>query len=217
MKPAILWEPVDTQLLFDKTIIPVVPLFLEEDEYEDLLLSGGDTQSLVRAYFNRSKIAVCQFPDTLEVIIFIVRKRHDKKAILRQALTLYENYIEFEADTPLSRVGGLIRVVVNSAMELVPVPASVFHSKSRNLQISTGMSDYDRQIYEVVARPDYAMYTASSLRHPGVRSSLETKLRIDLRMVCNIISFITAIVIVGRRVHISLGIAQIDDEGDGFD
>lgn len=213
MKPAILWEPVDTQQLFDKAVIPVIPLFLSLEEYEQVVMTGGDVQGFIRAYFSRSKIAVCALPDTLEVIIFIVKRRHDKKAILRQALSLYDSYIHFEADAPLSRVSGLIRVVVMAATELTPVPATVFHGKSRNVQISTGVPDYDRLVFALLDRPDYAKYTGDTLKHPGVRSSLETKLRVDLRMM-DLTAYVSSIVIVGKRALISL---EVIDDGEEYE
>lgn len=206
-------------MLFNPSIIPVVPVFIGLEDFESILHTANYMTEQVRLYLSRSGVQPLHLPHQLEVLVFVVRERHKKKAILRRARYVYESCIAVaDGDATLSSVlpkeAGLVHAFVTTIEENAPVPVCRFDDSRKMLQVQCSSLAANKLANRIIQDPKYIKFDYTTLCYPGVRSLFEKTLTMDMEA-AGVMTYVVAMVINKRNVFALLETYNDDEDGDG--
>lgn len=179
MQVKFLYDPIKPSDLFNKNLIPVLPLFMSAAEYDQYRFGDLELMQVkARSYIERSGVRFIALPESLTVMILVVSGRHSKRRILHNAKRLYQSVVDSIDVTGDFR--GLADV------ELVPYHGIAphvqkFHQTTRGVVVATGDDEQDAYLRSILRQPEFSTYTSRNLKHPGVIYAFESALARELQ------------------------------------
>lgn len=214
MKVKFLYAPVRPSDVFDKGVVPVLPLFVSEGSLEQY--NNGHripVQDLARRFLRKGGLSFIALPERLTLMLLTVKGRHDKRHILRKVRELYSDVVDHEMNEYVGDLRGLKNVTLVPFHDYAPTTYRFWNS-NRGVIVSTSDEEQDAYVRSLLRTPECAAFTAASLKHPGILYEFEQTLiracaKRGLDILFSSVAFYNNKVLIAAEIY---GVDEYDDE-----
>lgn len=173
MQVKVIYEPFALADLYQPADVLVLPIFVSVELESLLLFDEAARIQNIRQYLKSRNIDVIALPENIVVLFVFVKKRHNKKRILKRVLKIYrasvsETYEDFDFVIPGMNSTLLCVASGDPLSDYIQMPKS-----KSNLSIYTGFDKLDRVYRRLIRNGDLERFTSDTLAHPTIRVSFE--------------------------------------------